>query len=29
MQAGKTDLVIDIKIGDTVRTVTKSITIVD
>lgn len=29
MQAGKTDLVINIKIGDTVRTVTKSITIVD
>lgn len=29
MQAGKTNLVIDIKIGDTVRTVTKSITIVD
>ena len=29
LQAGKTDLVIDVKIGDTVRTVTKTLTIVD
>ncbi|WP_308590013.1 hypothetical protein [uncultured Megasphaera sp.] len=29
VQAGKTDLVIDVKIGDTVRTVTKQVTVVD
>lgn len=28
-QAGKTDLVIDLKVGDTVKTVTKTVTVVD